>query len=198
MQSSEVNEGFAQLMTQHHREIYLYIWRLTRGASETEDLFQDTFLRAYKGYSKLPEDANMRAWLFKIATNLCRNHFRQQRRRQEVELHAVLTTVELVLSHPNGSGHSDPEQLMLAQDTARRVLAIIDDLPMKQKAALIQRKLHGLPYDSIAATLQCSAEAARAHVFQALKKMRTALESPPRGSSKPHRAGDDRHVRDTV
>jgi len=198
MQSSGVNECFAQLVTQHHREIYLYIWRLTRGSSETEDLFQDTFLRAYKGYGKLPEDANTRAWLFKIATNLCRNHFRQLRRHQEVGLHEVLTTVEQVLSHTNGSGHGDPEQLLLSQATERHMLAIIDGLPLKQKAALIQRKLHGLPYDSIAATLQCSSEAARAHVFQALKKMRTALESTPRERSNPHRAGDDSHVRDTV
>ena len=78
------------------------------------------------------------------------------------------------------------------------MLAIIDGLPLKQKAALIQRKLHGLPYDSIAATLQCSSEAARAHVFQALKKLRTALERTPRGRSNPHRAGDDRHMRETV
>ena len=198
MQSSGVNEGFTQLVTQHHREIYLYIWRLTRGSSETEDLFQDTFLRAYRGYVKLPEQANTRAWLFKIATNRCRNHFRSLRRHQEVGLHEVLTTVEKILSHTNGSGHGDPEQLLLSQATERHVLAIIDGLPLKQKAALIQRKLHGLPYDSIAATLQCSSEAARAHVFQALKKIRTALEHTPRGSSKPHRAGDDSTVRDTV
>ena len=38
MQSSGVNECFAQLVTQHHREIYLYIWRLTHGSSETESL----------------------------------------------------------------------------------------------------------------------------------------------------------------
>jgi RNA polymerase sigma-70 factor (ECF subfamily) len=198
MQSSGVNEGFEYLVTQHHREIYLYIWRLTRGSSETEDLFQDTFLRAYRAYGKLPEDANTRAWLFKIATNLCRNHFRHLRRHQDVGLHEVLTTVEQTLKHTNGSGHGDPEQLLLSQATERHVLAIIDRLPVKQKAALIQRKLHGLPYDSIAATLQCSSEAARAHVFQALKKIRTALESTPRGNSKPHRPGDDRTVRDTV
>jgi RNA polymerase sigma-70 factor, ECF subfamily len=198
MQSRGVHEGFAQLVTQHQREIYLYIWRLTRGSSETDDLFQDTFLRAYKGYGKLPEDANTRAWLFTIATNRCRNHFRQLRRHQEVELHEVLTTVEQVLSHTNGSGYGDPEQLVLAQATERHMLAIIDGLPLQQKAALIQRKLHGLPYDSIAATLQCSSEAARAHVFQALKKLRTALERTPQGRSNPHRAGDDRHMRKTV
>ena len=198
MQSRGVNECFEHLVTQHHREIYLYIWRLTRGSSETEDLCQDTFLRAYRAYRKLPQDANTRAWLFKIATNLCRNHFRQLRRHQEVGLHDVLTTVEQVLNHTNGSGYGDPAELLLSQATERHVLAIIDGLPLKQKAALIQRKLHGLPYDSIAATLQCSSEAARAHVFQALKKMRTALEHTPRGSSKPHRASDDSTVRDTV
>jgi RNA polymerase sigma-70 factor (ECF subfamily) len=191
MQSSGVNEDFVQLVAQHHREIYLYIWRLTHGSSETDDLCQDTFLRAYKGYSKLSEDANTRAWLFKIATNRCRNHFRQLRRHQEVGLYEVL-------SHTNGSSHGDPAQILLSQATERHILAIIDGLPLKQKAALIQRKLHGLPYDSIAATLQCSSEAARAHVFQALKKMRTALERTPRGSSTPHRAGDDSHVRHTV
>jgi DNA-directed RNA polymerase specialized sigma24 family protein len=87
---------------------------------------------------------------------------------------------------------------LLSQDTERHVLAIIDGLPVKQKAALIQRKLHGLPYDSIAASLQCSSDAARAHVFQALKKIRMALEPTPRGSSNPHRPGDTSIVRDTV
>lgn len=198
MQSSAVNECFAQFVTQHHREIYLYIWRLTRGSSETEDLFQDTFLRAYRAHKKLPEDANMRAWLFKIATNLCQNHFRRLQRHRDVGLHEVLTTVEQTLHRTNGFGHDNPEQLLLSQDTERQVLAIIDGLPVKQKAALIQRKLHGLPYDSIAASLQCSSEAARAHVFQALKKIRVALESTPRGNSNPHRAGDNSTVRDTV
>ena len=78
------------------------------------------------------------------------------------------------------------------------MLATIDGLPLKQKAALIQRKLHGLPYDSIAATLQCSSETARAHVFQALKKIRLALEYTPRGSSTAQRLGDHRTVRETV
>jgi RNA polymerase sigma factor (sigma-70 family) len=136
--------------------------------------------------------------LFKIATNLCRNHCQQRRRHPEVGLHEVLTTVEQVLNHTNGSGYGESEQLLLSQATERHVLAIIDGLPLKQKAALIQRKLHGLPYDSIAATLQCSSEAARAHIFQALKKMRAALEHTPRGRSTPPRAGDDRHVRETV
>jgi RNA polymerase sigma-70 factor (ECF subfamily) len=181
MQSGEVNGCFEQLVAQHHREIYLYIWRLTRGADETQDLFQETFLRAYTAYERLPEAANARAWLFKIATNLCRNYFRHQKRRQSVGLHEVLAVVEQGVRRGNGSGPDDPEQRVLSHDLERHVLAIIDGLPLKQKAALIQRKLHGLPYDNIAASLQCSPEAVRANVFQALKKIRAALALPVSG-----------------
>ena len=198
MQSSGVTGCFERLMTQHHREIYLYISRLTRGSSETDDLLQETFLRAYKAYKRLPEDANTRAWLFSIATNLCRNYFRRLQRHQDVRLQEVLETVEYTLSMTDGASHDDPEQILLSQDIERRILVIIDGLPLKQKAALIQRKLHGLPYDHIAASLQCSQESARAHVFQAHKKIRTALEMPPRGSGTPQRTDNDRIVRDIV
>jgi RNA polymerase sigma-70 factor (ECF subfamily) len=183
MQSCEVKGRFEQLVTQHHRDIYLYIWRLTRGADETQDLFQETFLRAYKAYERLPEAANTRAWLFKIATNLCRNYFRHQQRHPSVGLHEVLTGVEPGVASGNGTTLGDPEQHLLTSDLERQVLALIDGLPLKQKAALIQRKLHGLPYDNIAASLQCSPEAARANVFQALKKIRAALALPASGGS---------------
>ena len=173
---------FDQLVQQHRREIYLYISRLTGGRDVTEDLFQETFLRAYKAYAALPDEANTRAWLFKIATNLCRKHVRYLQRHRDVSLHEVLTTVESAASRSHEADSGDPEQILLSQDLARTVHSLIDGLPFKQKAAVIQRKLQGLDYDSIAASLQCSPEAARAHVFQALKKIRQGVEKPPSGS----------------
>jgi len=198
MQSSGVKECFEALVTQHQREIYYYIWRLTKGADEAEDLFQETFLRAYKAYVRLPGDANIRAWLFKIATNLCRNYFRSLKRHQNMGLHEALPTVERATHAANGAVPDDPEQHLLWHDLERHVLAIITGLPMKQKAALIQRKLHGLPYDSIATSLQCSPDTARAHVFQALKKIRTELAWTPRGSRTSRRTDDAVRSRDTL
>ena len=55
-------------------------------------------------------------------------------------------------------------------------------LPLKQRLAFIMRKIHDLDYDAIGRSLDCSAESARAHVFQALRKIRTNLnghELPP-------------------
>jgi RNA polymerase sigma-70 factor (ECF subfamily) len=195
MQSSAVNECFEQLVTQHQREIYLYIARLTRGSHETDDLFQETFLRACKAYTRLPEAANTRAWLFKIATNLCRNHFRRLKRQQNVGMQEALAVVERVRDNGAGAAPDDPAQLVLSQALEQQMLAVIDGLPLKQKAALIQRKLHDLPYDSIANSLQCSQEAARAHVFQALKKIRLALELAPSSRRQLRRPDEHRPAR---
>jgi RNA polymerase sigma-70 factor, ECF subfamily len=198
MQSSGVTECFEGLVTQHQREIYYYIRRLTKGADEAEDLFQETFLRAYKAYTRLPQDANVRAWLFKIATNLCRNYFRSLKRQQNAGLHEGWPSVERVTHAANGATPDDPEQHLLWHDLERHVLALITELPVKQKAALIQRKLHGLPYDSIAASLQCSPDTARAHVFQALKKIRTELAWAPRGSRTSRRTDNVDRARDAL
>lgn len=64
-----------------------------------------------------------------------------------------------------------------------RVLAeaAIGRLPLKQRLAFVMRKMHDLDCETIGRSLECSAESARAHVFQALKKIRRSLDShlPP-------------------
>ena len=53
---------------------------------------------------------------------------------------------------------------------------VVCGLPLKQRLAFLQRKIHGLDYQTIGRSIECSAETARAHVFQALRKVRRALE----------------------
>jgi len=60
----------------------------------------------------------------------------------------------------------------------------VQALPLKQRLAFIMRKIHDLDYEAIGRSLDCSAESARAHVFQALRKIRLSLngqELPPAG-----------------
>src|SRR2546429_9694717 len=75
-------ERFDTLVATHHREIYRYLARTTFRTSEADDLAQETFLRAYRAHRTLPPAANARAWLFAIATNVPKNHFRAESRRR--------------------------------------------------------------------------------------------------------------------
>jgi RNA polymerase sigma-70 factor (ECF subfamily) len=161
-------EAFPEVVSAHHAEIYRYLRRVTGPAGDADDLSQETFLRAYRAYGSLPGDANVRAWLFSIATNLAKNHFRSESRRRRAygEVRASMReTTEFA-----------PEAEFVSRETEAVVETIVRRLPLKQRLAFTQRKIHGLDYEAIGRSLRCSAETARAHVFQALRKIRQALD----------------------
>jgi RNA polymerase sigma-70 factor (ECF subfamily) len=73
-------------------------------------------------------------------------------------------------------GVSWPEGEAIANQASARIDRIVAALPLKQRLAFTMRKVHELNYDAIGKSLGCSAESARAHVFQALRKIRRGLD----------------------
>ena len=159
---------FEDLLETHHGEIHRYLSRVTRRTTEADDLTQETFLRAYRAWPTLPADANVRAWLFTIATNLSRNHFRGESRRWRAHESVRATATERSSDASDGA--------VVFSEAMTLVEQVVEHLPFKQKTAFVLRKVHELDYDAIGAALACSAESARAHVFQALRKIRQGLD----------------------
>jgi RNA polymerase sigma-70 factor (ECF subfamily) len=171
-------EPFETIVVAHHPEIYRYLRRVTGRASEAEDLSQETFLRAFRAYRRLAPDANVRAWLFAIATNLRRNHARGERRRRAAH--------ESIRSRGRQIEGEGPESEALFKEARSVMEGVIDTLPLKQRLAFVLRKVHDLSYDEIGRSLECSADSARANVFQAFRKLRAGLDghaSPRREDS---------------
>src|SRR2546429_3596342 len=95
-------ERFDTLVATHHREIYRYLARTTFRTSEADDLAQETFLRAYRAHRALPPDANARASLFAIASNVAKNHFRAESRRRRAHTGAREIRIETDGAGPAG------------------------------------------------------------------------------------------------
>lgn len=168
-------QPFESIVTAHHGEIYRYVLRVTARPSDADDLSQETFIRAYRAYAALPDGANVRAWLFAIATNLTRNHFRSEGRRRRAHAAAETAWADHDAAGPDGE--------MLFREARARLEAAVAALPLKQRLAFTLRKVHDLDYEAIGQSLDCSAESARANVFQALRKLRQSLNGhvpPPR------------------
>lgn len=159
---------FEALIEAYHDEIYRYTWRLLAGAGrvdgalEAADLTQEVFMRAYGAYGRLREGSNVRAWLYKIATNCAYTALGKQ-------VHEPL----------DEDGWSSPATLPEEQaargealDDLRSRIAL---LPPKQQAALVMRYLHDLDYGVIGRALDCSPDSARANVYQALRRLRVEL-----------------------
>jgi len=154
---------FEALVAAHSAAIFAYLWRLLRDTADAEDCLQDAFLRAYRAYGRLDGHPSPQAWLYRIATNVARTRLKQ-RAREAVRTAAL--DPELVAAGPGPA-----EQVSQKLERAA-VAAAVDALPHQQRAALILRQYQGLPYDEIALILECSPAAARANVYQALKKLR--------------------------
>ena len=140
-----------------------YLLRSTHEREDALDLFQETWLRAYRAYPQLDSAKGLRPWLFRIATNLCLNRARDRMRRARVIIN------DEIRAGSEGISTSG------AHDGVIHLKSLIARLPNKQRQALVMRKFGGLDYEEIAAALGCSAAAARANIYQAMKKLK-ALE----------------------
>jgi|SRR5581483_10461014 len=156
--------SFADLAERHRPELLGYLVRLLGDPHDAQDACQDALLRAHRAFDRLAPDSNCRAWLYRIATNSARDVARRRTRRRaraaDVDLDAL----------PGGAGFAPDHR-----DPVRAVARAVEALPARQRAALVLRRFQDLGYDEIAATLGGTAEAARANVYQAVKKLRATL-----------------------
>ena len=159
---------FEDLLTDYGKEIYAYLWRTLNGQPEAEDCFQETFLKAFKAYESLGSPWNYRAWLYRIATNTANSHLRQVKREKD-------RWEEWGREIPS-PGNSVPEVVGDLISLAE-IEAALEKLPNKQRLALILRKYQGLQYDEIAEILGTTPPAARANVYQGLKKLRAQFQN---------------------
>jgi RNA polymerase sigma-70 factor (ECF subfamily) len=160
---------FEEALEQYHDEIYRFLFRLSAASRQAEpdqlaaDLTQDTFERAYKAYSRLEKDSNVRAWLYAIAANLARDRHRQRQ------------VADRQIDHLAPSPGIGPEKTSQLAARRHRLLDALEQLPFKQRQAVTLRYFQELEYQDIGQILACSAESARANVYQGIKKLRSTL-----------------------
>jgi len=149
---------FETLLDRHQREIMAYVVRSLGDHDLAQDVFQETFLRAFRAYKRLPSEANHRAWLYKIASNACHDARRQRARSPLPFEESVVVAKD---SAEDGS-----------RELAGAVVDFVRLLPARQQQALVLRKFQGMDYNEIAAVLGGSPQTARANVYQGLRKVR--------------------------
>ncbi len=141
---------FASLIDAHGDELLLHARRLT-DPSSAEDVLQTALLRALRAYPRLQHADGLRAWLYRITTNVAMDHHR--RRRREVLV-------------------ADPVETAAPEDEIDDFEMRLRGLSPQSQATLRLRFVDDLEYEAIAARLDCTPEAARQRVSSALRTLR--------------------------
>jgi RNA polymerase sigma-70 factor (ECF subfamily) len=163
-----IPQPFDELIRRYEREIMRYLMRVTANRDDAADLFQETWIRAYRAYPRIDSAGELRPWLYAIATNLCRNHFRNGMRRARViapdsDAIAGADVRAGCRLHAEGDGYA-----------AVHLRQTIGRLPNRQRQAVMLRYFAGMEYPEMATAMECSEESARANLSQAMKKLKAA------------------------
>src|SRR3954447_24078947 len=141
------DEGaFAALTERHRRELHVHCYRMLASFDDAEDAVQEAFLRAWRARSSF-DGENARAWLYRIATNVCldRSRVRQRRVRAGTEVSWLTPYPDTVLDQVPAEA-DEPDQAYVARETIELAfLAALQVLPPRQRATLLAREVLGLP-----------------------------------------------------
>lgn len=160
---------FTVVYNTHRTAIYSYVRRLVANEADAEDLTVTAFEKALRAWERRPPVAEMRPWLFRIATNACLDELRR-RKRVQWQPWSKFTS----LFHPSQVATDDPEGEVLRREKAGVVRSALALLSPRDRAALILREYQGLPVDDIGRALGISRGAAKITLFRARERLRSA------------------------
>ncbi|MGD0082646.1 MAG: sigma-70 family RNA polymerase sigma factor [Acidimicrobiales bacterium] len=133
--------------------LYSAALRMTRNPSDAEDIVQETYLKAYRGYASFKEGTNLKAWLYRILTNTFINAYRARRRHpEESELEEV---EDFYLFHRIGgleaaaAGRSAEDEVLESM-TDTEVKQAVESLPESFRMAVLLADVEGFSYKEIA------------------------------------------------
>jgi RNA polymerase sigma-70 factor (TIGR02960 family) len=168
---------FAALTERHRRELHVHCYRMLASFDEAEDAVQETFLHAWRGRSGFTGGPHVRAWLYRIATNVCLDMLRRSSRRPVSGSGAEVSWLQPYpdqLLDAAAPSDEQPESVAIARETiSLAFLTALQVLPPRQRAALIARDVLGWPASETASVLGTSVPAANS----ALQRARATMQS---------------------
>lgn len=167
-------QEFTRLAEVYRRELHVHCYRMLASFEEAEDAVQETFLRAWRNRERFEDRGQFRAWLYRIATNICLD-VRRRTARSGGEVSWLQPYPDILLDE------APPDDAVVERETIELVfIAALQTLPPRQRAALVVRDVLGWPASDAADLLDTSIAAANS----ALQRARATLQA----TLPPHRA----------
>ncbi len=174
-------QAFAELVERHRRELHVHCYRLLASFEEAEDALQETLLRAWRGRDRFVDGSSLiRAWLYRIATNVCLD-MRRKRTRQ-VKTQGSFADLPWLQPYPDrlldevAPREQEPDAIVVERETiSLAFLAALQALPPRQRAALIVRDVLGWSASDTAALLETSLAGANSALQRARATMQERL-----------------------
>ena len=164
-------QAFERLVTPHEQMIWRVCWHYTRHQEDAADCMQEAMLKAWRAIGSYRGECALSSWLYRIASTVCLDFLRKQKRLPETESADELADSGYM---PVDSSPTPDEAVIRAESKAQMQEAI-DALPAEMRTVLILYALQGMPYEEIAETMQTSVGTVKSRLNRARQKLSNYL-----------------------
>jgi RNA polymerase sigma-70 factor (ECF subfamily) len=171
--------AFDEIVSLYQGKIYNYILRMTGNRDDADDLTQEVFVRMYTSLPSFRNQASLSTWLFRIASNLCIDRFRRNKKHKAIA-YSLDETVADDEGHTENRGNIpdltyEPQSLLVRSEITGQVEKALHALPEKLRAVILLYDAEGLPYEEIARVLGCPLGTVKSRLFNARLQLRKEL-----------------------
>ena len=166
-------QSFAVLLEKYRGPVIHFLQRMILNQAVAEELAQEVFLRVYRSRANYEPTAKFTTWLFRIASHLALNHIRDGRHERNQE--SLDEEVREGMGRQVASLGPTVEQSLVRESKFVEIRQAIQNLPAKQRAAVLMHKYEEMEYSQIAAALECSESAVKSLLFRAYEGLRAKL-----------------------
>jgi RNA polymerase sigma-70 factor (TIGR02960 family) len=174
----------------HRRELHVHCYRMLGNFEEAEDAVQEAFFRAWRARERF-DGANLRAWLYKIATTTCLDVLKRLKRRPPSQ--STPAEIPWIQPYPDrlldevAPREDEPDAVVVARETIELAyLTVIQLLPPRQRAVLILRDVLGMSAAETAEALEMSVAATNSALQRARATLDERLPAPTPPSPDEH------------
>ena len=169
--------AFEELVYRYDRNVLSVAMKYANDEDDAKDLYQEVFIRVYRGLKNFRFQSEFSTWLFRITTNVCLTYKSRSKEHLRVSINKNFDDEESELSSTEELIYdgSSPEEISSGTDLGEIVNAAVESLSPKQKMTFILKHYEGYKIREIAEILNCKEGTVKKYLFDAVKNLRQKL-----------------------
>jgi len=170
--------AFEMLYRRYEKPLLNFIYQIVLDTEVAKEIFQETFLRVVRHKRRYKPRSQFKTWLFRIATNLCRDQLRRQKHRSHLSLNSKIfidDEDEVELHEMIKDDAPSPGEQVERAETRMMVRHAITSLSAEQRLVVSLKWYHSMKLKEIAAIMDCPLGTVKSHDYRANQKLRKLL-----------------------
>jgi len=164
------------LMERHAKPVFHFLCRMVGNEDDANDLAQETFVRVFRARASFRTSEKFSTWLYTIAANLARNHFRWRSRHPNVSLDTETGETEQTFGSTLPANDPAPNEQALTAERAEAVRTAVSKLPEDLREAIVLCEWEERTVAEAAAILEATPKAVESRLYRARQILRERLK----------------------